>query len=214
MHLLACACAACGFGARADEVTGYSLALERDSSALRIDGAAVATIRERVGIRIEETYPTRTQLGLTLGQVFFTQPRYPTVAGTDGGGYFLRLDADQPVYATSTVRASIHGAYQFEQIYSGDDDEDAVRLHAFIAGVGLSGAVASWIRVGLRADVGTINGVQSTDALNPARRDVEWNEEFGAGASIEFNVEQGGYVGLRGGTGIDRGFALYFERRI
>jgi hypothetical protein len=214
IRCLACAgiCFACNLPAA--DVTGYSLTLERDSSSLRIDDAAVATIRERIGIRIEEAYPTRTRLGLTLGQVFFTQRRYPTAAGTDGGGYFLRLDADQNVYTSAAARLSVHGGYLFEQIYSGEDDADSVRLHTFVAGIGLSSDISPWISVGLHADAGVLSGVQSTDATNPARRDVEWNEQSGVGASIEFNVEQGGYVGIRGGTGIDRGFALYFARRL
>lgn len=199
----------------AAETSGYALTLERDSSALRIDDAAVATLRERVGITFEETYPSRaTLLELTLGQMFLTQSRFPTSAGTDATGYFLRVAGHQTVVASQPFRAVIHGAYQFEQAEGPEPDTNSIRLHSATAGIALHGALTPWISIGVRSDYGVISGVEKTAQPAQARRNVEGDAHFGAQVMLDLNVEPGGYVGFSAGTGINRGFALYFARRL
>ena len=188
--------------------------LERDSSRLEIESASVSVIRERVGIRLEETYPSSTHLGITLGQVFFTEPHYPTNEGTDGSGYFIRLDANQRLIGGPEWRATARGAYLFEQIYDSDEKEDDTKLHSVSAGIQLSGNITPWITLSGAADVGTLTGIQRISASTPTRRDAKWDETVGGQLTVEFNVEQGGYVGLSAGTGISRSVILYFERRV
>lgn len=209
------AAALCCQPALAAETSGYALTLERDSSALRIDDTAVATLRERVGITFEEAYPSRAiLLELTLGQMFLTQSRFPTSAGTDATGYFLRVAGHQTLVASQPFGVVIHGAYQFEQADGPEPDADSIRLHGATAGIALHGALTPWINVGVRGDYGAVSGVEKTAQPARARRDVEGDERFGAQVLVDLNVESGGYVGFSAGTGFNRGFALYFARRL
>ncbi len=215
-NFFAFALAACSgaSNAWATETAGYALTIERDTSALRIDTAPIATSRERIGITLEEIYPPHIVLGLTLGQVFISQPRFPDVGGTDASGYFFRLGANYTAYASQPLRLTVNGGYAYEHANSSDVDTETFRLHSWSVGVTLLGALTPWLTAGVGGDVVSISGTERTASPQRVNHDVESAADRGAHAVLELNVESGGYVGMSAGSGVDRGFTIYFARRL
>lgn len=201
----------CGFGyAWADTDYGFALTLQRDITDLRIDNVAAETVRERVGITIWEPGAPNLRLGLTLGQLFVTQSRYPTAAGLDFSGFYATLDARQTLVHSEALQTLIDVGYQYEQADS--ETNDAIRWHALAAGATARMRTTPWLQVLAGVRYGVLRGTERV-ANTPARHaDVEEQRNYGMRLGLVLNVERGGDVALIGQTGLDRSAAIVFSR--
>lgn len=193
----------------------FALHIGEGKTALAYANRSVDTTVQRIGARWQEHYGTRLRLAMRGGYSFVTQTGNDATAGLELDGYHAALAFDVDLFRRQRFKLYAGGTYLYERA---KEETAGQRIElSWHEPTGRIGAVVGLGRdVELRAGVrhGYIAGAERLRGTINKTMGVGRRHATGAFVGLQLTVDaNGGYVGVSGHGGIERGAAVYFGRR-
>lgn len=212
------ACPILGTTAAASDVyqrpLDFSLQLGETKSALDYGNVAIDTTIQRIGVAWREDYG-RIRLGLRGGYSFITQTGQPTTAGEQLDGHHAEISFDVDLVRRRPLTLYVGGAYLYERVKN-DNNAQTVRLawHEPSARLGALIGLTPALKLRGGLQYGYIGGQERLHGAINQTTAIGRRHDTGAFLALELTLDaEGGYIGIGGQSGIERGAAVYFGRR-
>lgn len=172
----------------------------------------VDTSADRASILWRERYGERLQLGLIGGYSLLSQTNNPATAGQNLDGYHAGVSLDIDLVRAAHFDMFFNSAWVYQKVDHADGSqrvtittrEPAARLGA--------GVTLGVVRAYAGARYGRIDGEQRLSGTVNETRDIRETQRHGAFGGIELRLEDNGYIGVSGESGVDRSVGIYFGR--
>ncbi|MFL6648038.1 MAG: hypothetical protein ACJ8KO_08750 [Sulfurifustaceae bacterium] len=190
----------------------FALSFSHHELPLDYGPAHVDTSVDRASILWRERYGERLQLGLIGGYSLLSQTNNPATAGLDLDGYHAGVSLDLDLVRSSHFDMFFNAVWLYQKV----DHADASQRVTIItrepdARVG-AGVTVAGVRAYAGARYGRIDGEQRQSGTVNDTRAIHETRRSGAFGGLELRLDENGYVGVIGESGVDRRVGIYFGR--
>jgi hypothetical protein len=192
----------------------FSLQGGRADMSFDYNGTRVDTQLDTASLALRQRIAERVHLGVLGGWSALTQTDNPGTAGLKPTGFHAGISMDVDIVTRERWSAFGSVAYTYQRV----DDDDAgqsVRLDWDEWRARLGGSVGLGVtRFYGGASYGAVDGTQRNTGATDATTHFEISGEAGGFLGVDMRVDQDGYIGVEGRTGLDDGWLLYFRHRL
>lgn len=198
-----------------DPPIDFTLQISETKTAPRYGGTVVDTEVQRIGVYWQEYYRDRWRLGLRGGYSFVTQTGNAATAGLELDGYHAAVAFDVDLIQRPRFKWYAGGAYFYERT---NEETSGQRItlswHAPTGRIGAVVGLAGGVSLHAGVQHGYIAGQERLHGTVNQTTGVARPHDTGGFVGLELSLDaDGGYAGISGQSGVERGAALYFGRR-
>lgn len=200
---------------RHDDTTKLEFALQGGRADMTFDynGTKADTQVDMASLALRQRIAEQIHLGVLGGWTAVTQTDNPATAGWKPQGYHAGISLDVDILTRERWSAFGTVAYTYQSVED-DDASQAVRLNWGDWRAHLGGTFGlGTTRFYGGASYGAVDGTQRTTGATDSKTPFEISGTAGGFLGVDLRVDQDGYIGIEGHTGLDEGWLLYFKHR-
>lgn len=193
----------------------FALVISENKTRLNHGSTDVNTKIQRIGVAWQELYGERLRLGLLGGYSFVTQTGNPASAGLELDGYHAGIAFNADLIQRQRFTIFFAGAYVYERTKD-ERSAQSVDLSWSVPSARLGALVRlnEWVQLTGGMQYSYLEGRERVRGATNQTLDIDRRHETGWFVGLTLTVDaNGGYVGISGQSGVERGGAIYFGRR-
>ena len=169
---------------------------------------------DRVGVELREQAETGLRYAALLGYAFVDDIQQPETQGLDLSGQYIGVELAYPLRVADKMEIQGVGHFIYQRVDGvRDDQEVSQRWRESAIGMSIwyrqTESVAFW----LETQYVDVELSQQASGLVTRNAEFENSDTLSSRLGIDFSTGSGGWVGLYGSFGHNRGMQLKFQRK-